>query len=153
MRNKELSSCNVSRKSTNHLTMDNFFDNVLNEFFGKDMPSVNAHLPSTNVLESKDDFQLEIVAPGWKKSDFKINLEENILTIKAENKAKKSDKTEEKQTKFIRKEFSQTSLKRSFTLPKNVDIENIAAEYTQGILRLSIPKLEEVKTSKTIQIA
>jgi HSP20 family protein len=98
-----------------------------------------------NVKETERSFQLEVVAPGFEKTDFKVNIEQNLLTISAE---KKSEVTEDKE-KQIRKEYSFRSFKRSFTLDEKVDATGIEASYVNGVLTLNLPKKEAVKQSAT----
>ena len=114
---------------------DRFFSN---DWFEKDFKHV---LPAVNIKENKNEFKIEFAAPGFTKKDFKINLEENVLTVGAE---KKKEKSEEKDS-FTRKEFSYNSFTRSFTLPQTVDTDKIDAKYNDGILELNIPKKEETK--------
>ncbi len=131
-----------------------FFDDLL----GKDFFDFNANqlvksTPSVNIKENEKEFSLEVAAPGLKKEDFKVELNENVLSISA----KKTEATEiNEQSKFTRKEFSYSSFKRNFTLDEeSVDAENIAAKYENGILHISIPKkvkTEEVKKAKSISI-
>lgn len=132
-----------------------FFD----DFFGKDVFDFNPnHLvkstPSVNVKENEKEFSLEVAAPGLQKEDFKVELNENILSISAEKKTEINETNE--QTKFTRKEFSYASFKRSFTLDEeSVDAENIVAKYENGILHVVIPKkvkTEVEKKAKTISI-
>lgn len=106
--------------------------------------------PALNILELDNEFKLELAAPGLEKSDFKIQIENNFLTISAE---KKEEKNEEKEN-YRRREFSYQSFKRSFELPKDVNAEGIAAKYENGILNVSIPKtVVAQKSNKTIEIA
>jgi HSP20 family protein len=96
---------------------------------------------SVNVKENEQAYVLELVAPGLEKEDFKINLENNMLTISAEKK----EETEKPNEKQIRKEFKIQSFKRSFTVDENIDAENISAKYVNGVLTLNLPKKVEVK--------
>jgi len=120
--------------------MGNFFDG----FSGNNLPAVN-------ISEGKDDFRIEVAAPGLNKEDFKINLEHNVLTISSE----KENKNEEKDGKYMRKEFSYSSFRRSFTLPDTINAEKISANHNDGILCITIPKKEEakVKPARQIEIA
>src|SRR5688572_10352628 len=94
-----------------------------------------------NIKESEKDYSIEVVAPGFEKTDFKVNIDQDILTVSAE---KKEDvKTEG--TKQIRKEYSYRSFKRSFTLDENVDASGIEAKYVNGVLTLNLPRKVEVK--------
>jgi HSP20 family protein len=124
----------------------NLLDGFLNELptFFKDDFGVKAQgfIP-VNVKETKDAYQLEVVAPGFEKNDFNINLEKNILTVSTEKKSE----TENKDEKQIRKEYSYQSFKRSFTIDEKVDAEKIEAKYVNGVLTLNLPRKEEVKAS------
>ncbi len=120
---------------------DDFFqsDNFLNDrWLNKQFKQT---LPAVNIKENKNEFNIEFASPGFTKKDFKIDLDQDVLTISAE---KEKEKTEEKDA-FTRKEFSYNSFSRSFTLPKTVNAEKIDAKYDDGILKLSIPKKEDTK--------
>ncbi len=126
--------------------VSNIFDNDLGDFFGKRFSD-----PAANIIENSDSFHLEIAAPGMVKDDFKINLENNVLTISAEVE----DQKREEGKNFSRKEFYYGSFSRSFTLPKTIDVDNINAEYESGILKIVLPKKEEAKVEmkKVIKIS
>ncbi len=126
--------------------VNNFFDNDMADFFGK-----RACDPAANIIENTDSFQLEIAAPGMNKEDFKINLENNILTISVEVE----DLKNEEGKNYTRKEFHYGSFARSFTLPKTIDMEKIQADYSNGILKIDLPKKEEarVEVKKEIKIS
>ncbi|HWY36292.1 MAG TPA: Hsp20/alpha crystallin family protein [Nitrosopumilaceae archaeon] len=131
--------------------LSDLFDNgrfLNNRWFEKEF---DQSLPAVNIKENSKEFAVEFAAPGFKKSDFKINVEENVLTISAE---KESEKNEESES-YTRKEFSYNSFSRSFTLPQTVIADKIDAKYNDGILKLSIPKKEETKTlpKKEIKVA
>ena len=98
-----------------------------------------------NVKETEKSYQLEVVAPGFEKTDFKINLDQNLLTISAEKK----DEVKDENQKQIRREYSYRSFKRSFTLDEKIDATNIEASYINGVLTLNLPKKEVVKASAT----
>lgn len=98
-----------------------------------------------NVKETGNSFEMELVAPGFSKEDFKINLENNILTVSAEKK----DEVKEENEKQIRKEYNFKSFKRSFTVDEKIDATKIDASYINGVLRLNLPKKAEVKPSTT----
>lgn len=110
--------------------------------------SVRKDSVPVNVKETAGSYELEVVAPGFEKADFKVNLEQQLLTISAEKQATETSETE----KQIRKEYSFRSFKRSFTLDDKIDATNIEASYINGILRLNLPKLVTVKASKAIEI-
>lgn len=132
-----------------------FFD----DFFGKDVFGFNPnHLvkstPSVNIKENEKEFSVEVAASGLQKEDFKVELNDNVLSISAETNETKTETNE--QTKFTRKEFSYASFKRSFSLDEeSVDAENIVAKYENGILYIAIPKkvkTEAEKKAKTISV-
>ena len=98
-----------------------------------------------NVKETEKAYQLDVVVPGFEKTDFTIHLDQNLLTISAEKK----DETKVENEKQIRREHSFRSFKRSFTVDEKVDATNIEASYINGVLTLNLPKKETVKTSAT----
>lgn len=101
-------------------------------------------------MGDKDDNHVEVAAPGMKKSDFKIEVDNNLLIISSA----KEDKNEEVDSKgnYTRREFSYQSFKRTFTLPGTVEGEKIKAKYDDGVLRIIIPKKEEAKQRPVRQI-
>lgn len=130
----------VKFNQPNFKTLDSFLDNLLS-----DLPVANStnglNFPSVNIIESKDDYQLEFNVPGRKKEDFKITVDKNILTVSFEKK--EENKVEDR--KFIKREFVKQPFKRSFTLDEKTNTDNINAKYEDGILYLTLPKVEEVK--------
>ncbi|HWY11305.1 MAG TPA: Hsp20/alpha crystallin family protein [Bacteroidia bacterium] len=127
------------------------FDNA--KFFGKNWleKEFGQSLPAVNIKETNKDFNLEFAAPGFKKNDFKVSVDHNVLNICAE----KEEEKKEENKRFTRKEFSYNSFSRSFTLPESVNAEKIDAKYEEGILKLSVPKLVETKSlpKKEIKVA
>ena len=130
--------------------MTKSFDGLVNDFlndfpatFGKTMREDVFGFPPVNIRENADAYQLEIAAPGLEKSDFNLNLDKNILTISTEKK----EESKEENPKFIRKEFSYKAFKRSFTVDEKIDATNISATYENGILKVTLPKKEEVKAA------
>ena len=117
-------------------------------FFYRPQNSRN-FVPAVNISETEDGFGLELAAPGMKKEDFKVNLDNQVLTISAEVK----NENEEKSDKLIRREFSFSTFSRSFTLPKSVDLDKIKADYKDGILHIALPKREEAKVAVNREIA
>ncbi len=107
-------------------------------------------IPAVNIKENDKNFEVEVAAPGMDKKDFKVEVENNVLTISAEKREEKK----EKKNNYSRKEFSYESFERNFTLPQNVvDADKIKAKYENGILKIEIPKKEEkAKLSKVINI-
>lgn len=124
------------------------FDGLMNELFnelplsfGKSIREDVLHFPPANILEKNGLYQIELAAPGMEKTDFNVKLDGQVLTISAEKKTEKNSETD----KVIRKEFSNKSFKRSFTLDEKIDAANITARYENGILTLELPKKDEVK--------
>ncbi|MEO8712492.1 MAG: Hsp20/alpha crystallin family protein [Parafilimonas sp.] len=127
----------------NYRTLDNLFD----EFFGN-LPAAwgkenGWNVPPVNIHENNEGFHLELVAPGLKKDDFKVNLDKGLLTISYEKKSEKE--TENDDYKTHRREFNFTSFKRSFRVDDVINTEDIQAKYEDGVLKLYLPKKEDVK--------
>jgi len=114
----------------NKLIKDDF---NTSDFFG-------AH-PPVNINESKEAYTLDLLVPGWNKEDFKISLDNKVLTISAERQAETKDENQ----KQIRREFSYRSFKRSFTLNEQVDSTKIQAKYESGILKVTLSKKENIQ--------
>jgi len=104
--------------------------------------------PAVNVKEDEKSFVIELAVPGMKKEDLNIELDNNKLSISNE---KELSKLEEKE-KYTRREFVYAKFQRTFNLPKNVDEKNIAGDYKDGILTVTIPKIKERNLSKKITI-
>jgi HSP20 family protein len=121
-------------------TLSDMFQNIFDSDYN-DLWSRKASDPSANILESPDSFQLELAAPGMSKEDFKIHLENNILSISAEME----DEKREEGKNYTRKEFYYGSFSRSFTLPKSIDLDKINADYVNGVLKVTLPKKDEAK--------
>lgn len=127
----------------------NFFPKGWMDWFDTNFSTTDTTLPSVNVKEDKDKFEIEVAAPGMKKEDFKINLDENRLTILSERKEEKS----EEDKNYTRREFSYQSFSRSFNIPEGrVMRDKIVAKYNDGILSIKLPKREEGKAKLTRQI-
>ncbi len=130
------------------------FPNLVDEFFGRDLLSnffdtqAGISMPSVNIVEGKEDFQIEIAAPGYEKEDFTLDLTNNVLTISSE----KQGTSEEKDANYMRREFNYSTFKRAFALPNSVESNKISARYKDGILYIVIPKKEESKDKPARQI-
>lgn len=127
--------------------------NWIEEFFGNDFFNnehvVNATVPSVNVIENNENFRIEVAAPGLKKEDFKIELDNSILKISSE---RQNEDEVRKDEKIHRREFSYCSFRRTFSLPDSVQINKIEAKHDNGILSIIIPKKEEAKVQPVKQI-
>lgn len=129
---------------------DRFFERDLFDWENRNFSTTNTTLPSVNIKEDEEGFDVEVAAPGFKKTDFKIELNNDQLTISSE---KKSDTEMKEKEQFTRREFSYQSFSRTFSLPSIAEIEKIKAKYENGILRISIPKMEEAKPKPPKQIS
>jgi len=124
---------------------NSIFDNLFNELMNTSLNELsNNHLvsnrPAVNVLETDDDFQIELSAPGLSKKDFSIDIDKEVLTIEA------NKELEEKEgIKVIKREFNFNKFKRTFRLPDTIDASNISATFEAGILKLTLSKKEEAK--------
>ena len=130
----------------NDLFDDAWFDSSLSNW-----RSAGSSLPAINVKENNNEFEIEVAAPGMKRDDFKVELDNNVLTISSEREDKREEKDNE--GNYTRREFSYQSFQRSFTLPQErVDGDKIAAKYADGILHITVPKRESAKVKPAKQI-
>ena len=129
--------------------LDNLWSRDWMDWSNLNFSNTNTTLPAVNVMENDNEYVIELAAPGMKKEDFKINLDENVLTISSEKK----DQKEEKKGQYSRREFSYQSFQRSFTLPEyRVERDKVTAKYNDGILHVIIPKREEAKAKPAREI-
>ena len=129
-----------------------FWDEIFNDQSFNSFLNERSHTtPAVNVIEENNEYRIDVAAPGLGKKDFKIDLADNLLTISSEKKVE----MDESKNKFMRREFSYDTFKRSFQLPKSVEQDKIAATHKEGILTIHLPKKEEElkKGPKTIAIA
>lgn len=133
---------------------------MLDDFFSRDWldsslatwKTSGTTLPAVNVKETNDAFNIEVAAPGLKRDDFKVELDNNVLTISSEREDSHEEKDD--QGNYTRREFSYQSFQRSFSLPeRKVQGDKITAKYVDGILHVSIPKTEEARVKPAKQIA
>ncbi|WP_350290772.1 Hsp20/alpha crystallin family protein [uncultured Croceitalea sp.] len=130
------------------------FPSLMNDIFKPDWfggtENLNTNVPAVNIKENEADFELELAVPGFKKDDFKVEIDDNVLTISSEAKSE----NETKEGNYTRREFSFASFKRAFILPETIDEVKINANYEDGILRFSLPKKEEAlpKPKRFIEI-
>ena len=120
-----------------------WFPSLLDEFFtrdlGLDLPSRHQAVPAVNISETDTAFSLALAAPGKTRKDFQIELDDHILTISSDAQTE-NESTHEN---YSRKEFSYASFQRSFRLPETVNTQDIEANYKEGILTVTLPKLKE----------
>lgn len=127
--------------------LSDFFDN--DRFFDSDWLKKQS-VPAVNVRETEKNFEIEVAAPGLSKKDFKITVDNGVLTISSEKKEEK----EQKEKDYTRKEFSYSSFSRSFTLPENVNEDDVKANYEDGLLKLNVAKkvIVQPKAKKAIEV-
>ena len=121
-----------------------FFPSLVDELFNQDRrvktSSISSTTPAVNIIEQDTQFLIELAAPGNKKEDFEIEIEDGILSISSSSN--KEYNTSEKE-RFTRHEFSYNCFRRSFTIPESVDVSSIEATYNGGVLLIKLLKLEE----------
>lgn len=131
----------------NEFLLDDWFDSSI-----RNWRSAGATLPSVNVKETNEDFIIEVAAPGMSRDSFKVELDNNILSISSQVESK--NETSDKNGQYNRREFNYQSFQRSFSLPENkVQGEKISAKYKDGILYVTAPKKEEAKIKPVRQIS
>lgn len=122
------------------LIKSNFPWTDLSEWFDdkwvRSTPELTKWMPAVNIIDHEKHYEIEVAAPGIKKEDFNVSHEKGKLIVSGESK----EEQEEKSKNYSRKEFSSKSFSRSFTLPENVNEEDIRAKYENGILRLTLNK-------------
>ena len=133
---------------------NNWVPSVFNDLFDVDlMPKANFTAPAINVKENDKSYTVELAAPGMKKEDFNVHInDEGNLVIKMESKNEKKD--EDKTTRYLRREFSYTKFEQTLILPDDVKREEITAKVDNGVLTVELPKVveEKVKVSRQIDI-
>ncbi|WP_302576516.1 Hsp20/alpha crystallin family protein [Phocaeicola barnesiae] len=134
----------------------NWLPSIFNDFFDNNwMVKTNATAPAINVIESEKDYKVEVAAPGMTKDDFNIHLgEDNELVITMEKKNENQEEDKENK-KYLRREFSYTKFQQALILPDDVEKENISASVSEGVLTITLPKLqpeEKAKISRQIEI-
>jgi len=133
----------------------NWLPSIFNDFFDNDwMEKANATAPAINVLENEKEYKVELAAPGMTKEDFDVHIdEENNLVISMEKKNEK--KEDEKNGRYLRREFSYSKFQQTMILPDDVDKEKIAASVNNGVLEIELPKLvvtEQPRQTRNIEI-
>jgi len=130
-----------------YLTNNNFNDmagdlnNLFGDFFDNLSSPINSKIPSVDIFEDSDAYTIEAELPGFKEENVSINVEKHVLNLKS---LKEENKQEDKR-KVLIKERNSYKFERSFRLPEGVDEEKISAEFSNGVLRILIPKMPEVQ--------
>lgn len=132
-----------------------FEDFILRDFLDSsngNWKSEGTTLPAVNVGETNDAFMIEVAAPGMKREDFHVELDNHVLTISSSREDRREESGKDGQ--YTRREFSYQSFQRSFSLPENkVEGDKISAQYKDGILYITVPKKEEAKVKPPKQIS
>lgn len=128
---------------TGNPLIDRFLDNDFFDWNAKNYSKTNTTLPAVNVKENDERFAIELAVPGFDKTDFKVEVHNDTLSISSERE--ESAETTNESEHYTKREFSYQSFCRSFNLPQTADSERIDANYENGILIVSIPKKEEAK--------
>lgn len=137
---------NFENSSSLSQLLDGFVNSTIGDFIGSDF--INSH-PRANVLENNSDYIIQLAAPGLIKSDFKITMEGDQLKVSGEDRLNEHSK----ELKFTRREFNYGKFNRSFNLPESIDRKNVKASYKEGILSITLPKLEtKVSDERDIEI-
>ena len=138
---------------TIYLTLNQeWLPSIFNDFLNDNwvsVPKFSGTTPAINVTENEQNYEVEVAAPGMCKEDFNISLtKDGDIVIAMEKKS--DNKEQEKDKKYLRREFSYSKYEQCLTLPDNADKENISASMNNGILNIIIPKLtEEMKEKET----
>lgn len=130
---------------------NDWMPNVFNDFFDTDfMPRINATAPAINVIETEKDYKVELAAPGMRKDDFQVHINnEGNLSIKMESKKENEQK---EKGRYLRREFSYSKYEQTLILPDDVEKDKISAKVTDGVLTVTLPKVEVKVTDPTRQI-
>jgi len=128
--------------------VNRLFSTNLSRSFGDEGIGRGAWAPSVDIYENKDQIVLEAELPGMKQEDFDLSIESNVITLRGERRFEKTDETDN----YHRVERSYGAFTRSFTLPQTVSAEEARAEYSNGVLRVTLPKREEAK-SRRIEVS
>lgn len=129
-------------------TFSHLIDRFFNESVSRAGGSAYSFVPRVDVLEDEKAYEIHVAVPGMKKEDFKIDLNDNLLTVSGERRYDK----ERKENNFHSIETQYGSFSRSFTLPENADAQKISAKYTDGILEITVPKDEKRVLKSTIKV-
>lgn len=146
----------MTRARFNARPFEKSFNNLLGDFFSElpviyknDVQPWKGFVP-VNIHEAENNYSIEVIAPGFDKADFKVNIDQDVLTVSAEKKEELKEQGENTpQQKQIRKEYSYRSFKRSFTIDDKINTNTIEAKYNNGVLTLNLPKKATVKASAT----
>lgn len=129
-------------------SFSNLFDRFFNDTMARSGGSAYSFVPRVDVIEEDKAFEVHVAVPGMNKEDFKLDVNDNYLTISGERKFNR----EKKEDNFYSMETQYGTFSRSFSLPENVDAAKISAKYVNGILEITIPKDEKKILKSTIKV-
>lgn len=141
----------INRGHWNPVLPQKEITNFVDDLFGRSISEIVGHdfslsRPSVNVVENDDAYNIQLAAPGLEKSNFDVKTEKDQLVVTAK---KESESSNTEEGKYTRREFNYTSFTRSFQLPKSIDRDGIGANYENGILYITIPKVIKTETENT----
>ena len=131
----------------------NWLPDVFNDFFDTDfLPKASTTAPAINVIEKKNEYDVELAAPGMTKEDFKVSLDEDRnLVVELDKKVEKCDENKDC-GHYLRREFSYTKFHQTLLLPEDVNRDNISATVENGVLKVVLPKInpQDIKKERTL---
>jgi HSP20 family protein len=126
----------------------NLVDELFRSFLVNDTREQNNRCVPANVIDNEKDFRIELSIPGFSRDDVKISFQNNTLTVKSDKKS-----NEEDGSRFIRRGFVPQNFEKHYRLSKEIDTDNIAAAFNNGILEITLPKKVEVPGESAVEIA
>jgi HSP20 family protein len=129
-------------------TFSNLIDRFFDESLSRSGGAAYSFVPRVDIVENDNAFEIHVAVPGMNKEDFKLDLNDNYLTVSGERKFTK----EQKDKNFHSVETQYGTFSRSFSLPENVDAAKVNAKYVNGILEITVPKDEKKILKKTISV-
>ena len=127
---------------------DNAFDHLfLNEEVNPDFTEFHSGRPRTNIIEEDDQFRIELALPGYSREQISMKYHEDILTISAN-----VEESAREGMKYLTREFGLKNFSKRFTIPQTIDADKINAEFSNGILSITVPKKEEAKVKEPVEV-
>ncbi len=124
----------------------NWLPSIFNDFFDTDwMERSNTTSPAMNVLENERSYDLELAAPGMTRDDFKVSLDDDgdlVINLEKKEVSNSENKEGKKHGRYLRREFNYTKFQQTMLLPEDVDREKISAAVENGVLKITLPKVE-----------
>jgi HSP20 family protein len=141
----------LARRNQENRGLDPWRDFLDLDLFNAGFPSTRNSMPAVNLSENDNSYTIDLAAPGYRKEDFQLKVNDDVLTISAETKNERTEASDGRE--YSRREYTCSSFTRSFRLPENTKEDAISAKYNNGMLQINIPKSEkEVRASKEIKI-